>query len=168
MYYPMCCCFILHCKRVSLLNEVKYDLQGSKLVDRDKNSYFHRMCVYLPLHRTKTPTKNCRSVFLTNWTMNKTTKQLKRAGWEKIGHRIQNQEKAVEEEDLPRFHRTQTRDICLFMVYLLTFSTAKLYNLSRYEKGNCEDRFFRFILLLLYFWEASQGREQNRKVRVGA
>ena len=53
-------------------------------------------------------------------------------------------------------------------VYLLTFSQAKLYNLSRDEKGNCEDRFLRFILLLLCFWEASQGTEQNRTVRVRA
>ena len=53
-------------------------------------------------------------------------------------------------------------------VYLLTFSQAKLYNLSRDEEGNCEDRFLRFILLLLCFWEASQGREQNRTVRVRA
>ena len=32
-----------------------------------------------------------------------------------MGHRIYNKEKAVEEQDLPRFHRKQTRDICLFI-----------------------------------------------------
>ena len=51
-------------------------------------------------------------------------------------------------------------------VYLVTFSHAKLYNLSSDEKGNREDRFFRFTLLLLSFWEACQGTEQNRTVRV--
>ena len=51
-------------------------------------------------------------------------------------------------------------------VYLLTFSQAKLYNLSSDEKGNREDRFFRFTLLLLSFWEVSQGTEKNRTVRV--
>lgn len=51
-------------------------------------------------------------------------------------------------------------------VYLLTFSQAKLYNLCSDEKGNREDRFFRFTLLLLSFWEVSQGTEKNRTVRV--
>ena len=50
-------------------------------------------------------------------------------------------------------------------VYLLTFSQAKLYNLCSDEKGNREDRFFKFTLLLS-FWEACQGTEQNRTVRV--
>lgn len=36
-------------------------------------------------------------------------------------------------------------------VYLLTFSQAKLYNLCSDEKGNREDRFFRFTFLLLSF-----------------
>ena len=37
------------------------------------------------------------------------------------------------------------------LVYLLTFSQAKLYNLCSDEKGNREDRFFRFTFQLLSF-----------------
>ena len=65
--------------------------------------------------------------------MNKTTNQLKRAGWEKTGHRIHNKEKAVEEQDLPRFHRTQTRDICLFIYSL--FPTLNCTICAAMKKG---------------------------------
>lgn len=69
----------------------------------------------------------------------------------------------MEEQDLPRFHRTQTRDICLFIYSL--FPRLNCTICAAMKKG-IENRFFRFTLLLLPFWEVSQGTEQNRTVRV--
>ena len=70
----------------------------------------------------------------------------------------------MEEQDLPRFHRTQTRDICLFIYSL--FPRLNCTICPAMKKGIEKTVFLRFTLLLLSFWEVSQGTEKNHTVRV--
>ena len=55
----------------------------------------------------------------------------------------------MEEQDLPRFHRTQTRDICLFIYSL--FPRLNCTICAAMKKGIEKTVFFRFTFLLLSF-----------------
>lgn len=70
----------------------------------------------------------------------------------------------MEEQDLPRFHRTQTRDICLFIYSL--FPRLNCTICAAMKKGIEKTVFLDSLSCCYLFWEASQGTGQNRTVRV--